>query len=563
MKTLRLGAAWFGAAFALAACSPQPAHGQGAVQQSGQVTVGHGAAWFANGVIGDGGAATAVTPGGSNLQVQYNNNSAFGGFTLGGDCTLTATTGVILCTKTNGTAFGAAATKNLGAGLDTSGSNIVLANPAESVLGGVKAIAPVAHVFLTNITTLGQPVGAQPAFTDISGQETLAQLPSIANLTVLGNVVGIAAVPTALSATQLTTLCNAFTSSLSGCASASGGGTTNFLRADGSWANPLSGTSTFGAVVASSLTSSAATFPLTGLTASTGGAVNILGGESTGGSIAGGLVTVKGGLSDSGVGGGLSLRGGDALGNAAGGAAVLIGGSAAGVATGGQVSVIGGNGAPGVTGNGGALILIGGFSNATNGSGGAASFTGGPATGNGTPGTVTITGGAADTSATGATVTIRGSAGAGGTNGGGGVNLVGGAAVSTGTPGEVQINGDGSLSFATYYFTGTPAATNQVFFVAPRPLRVKAISCVFSTAAGGTSTLDVTKDTSTNAPAAGTSVNSASCNLNATANTVQALGVSATVTTVNMATGDRLAVKFNHAIQASVGVAVTVGMQPY
>ncbi len=52
---------------------------------------------------------------------------------------------------------------------------------------------------------------------------------------------------------QLTAQCNVFTSSLSGCAPSSGGGTTNFLRADGSWSAPSSagyvtgpGTSTVG-----------------------------------------------------------------------------------------------------------------------------------------------------------------------------------------------------------------------------------------------------------------------------------------------------------------------------
>ena len=43
---------------------------------------------------------------------------------------------------------------------------------------------------------------------------------------------------TALTATQATAALNAFTSSLQGVAPSSGGGTTNFLRADGSWAAP-------------------------------------------------------------------------------------------------------------------------------------------------------------------------------------------------------------------------------------------------------------------------------------------------------------------------------------
>ena len=46
--------------------------------------------------------------------------------------------------------------------------------------------------------------------------------------------------------TQLTALCQAFTTSLSGCVTASGGGTTNFLRADGSWQPPPGGGSLVG-----------------------------------------------------------------------------------------------------------------------------------------------------------------------------------------------------------------------------------------------------------------------------------------------------------------------------
>lgn len=67
---------------------------------------------------------------------------------------------------------------------------------------------------------------------------TNSQLATVANNTVKGNVSGSSANPSDLTATQLTTLVNLFTSSLSGAAPASGGGTTNFLRADGSWAVP-------------------------------------------------------------------------------------------------------------------------------------------------------------------------------------------------------------------------------------------------------------------------------------------------------------------------------------
>jgi hypothetical protein len=74
--------------------------------------------------------------------------------------------------------------------------------------------------------------GADPAYQALANAG-LATMP--AN-TIKGSIAGGA--PSDLTATQLTTLCNAFTSSLSGCAPASGGGTSNFLRADGTWAAP-------------------------------------------------------------------------------------------------------------------------------------------------------------------------------------------------------------------------------------------------------------------------------------------------------------------------------------
>jgi hypothetical protein len=111
---------------------------------------------------------------------------------------------------------------------------------------------------------------------------------------------------------------------------------------------------------------------------------------------------------------------------------------------------------------------------------------------------------------------------------------------------------------ATYWFTGTPAATNQVFFMNTRtlPVRVAAMSCIFSVAAGGVSTLTISKDTGTQAPGTGTSIQTGSFNLNATANTVQN-GVLASPP-VTLAPGERLAVVFANAIQATVGLVVSV-----
>lgn len=96
---------------------------------------------------------------------------------------------------------------------------------------------------------MGAPTGTITLTGDISGSGTsaittaigtnkvlrsmLAQTSGAALLgaTAAGNVAD-------LSGTQATTLLDSFTSSLKGLAPASGGGTTNFLRADGTWAAP-------------------------------------------------------------------------------------------------------------------------------------------------------------------------------------------------------------------------------------------------------------------------------------------------------------------------------------
>lgn len=72
-------------------------------------------------------------------------------------------------------------------------------------------------------------------------------LSPIANNNVLGNVSGSTATPVAITATQLTTLVNTFTTSLSGAVPAASGGstTTQFLRKDGTWVDPTSIDSTF------------------------------------------------------------------------------------------------------------------------------------------------------------------------------------------------------------------------------------------------------------------------------------------------------------------------------
>lgn len=115
---------------------------------------------------------------------------------------------------------------------------------------------------------------------------------------------------------------------------------------------------------------------------------------------------------------------------------------------------------------------------------------------------------------------------------------------------------------ATYKTGTTAAATDFCFFVAPFACRVGYISQVHSVAAGGASTLQVTKDTSTDAPGAGTDLLATAFDLNATANTVQTGALSATTAALSLAAGDRLSVDFANTIQSTAGCVVTVVLYP-
>jgi hypothetical protein len=70
---------------------------------------------------------------------------------------------------------------------------------------------------------------------------TNAKLANVATSTIKGRVTASTGDPEDLTGTQATTLLDTFTSSLKGLAPSSGGGTSNFLRADGTWAAPAGG----------------------------------------------------------------------------------------------------------------------------------------------------------------------------------------------------------------------------------------------------------------------------------------------------------------------------------
>ena len=69
----------------------------------------------------------------------------------------------------------------------------------------------------------------------------LGNLAQVATARILGRVTASTGDVESLTGTQATTLLDAFTSTLKGLAPASGGGTSNFLRADGTWTAPPTG----------------------------------------------------------------------------------------------------------------------------------------------------------------------------------------------------------------------------------------------------------------------------------------------------------------------------------
>lgn len=99
--------------------------------------------------------------------------------------------------------------------------------PNASTLGGVKSLAAITHQFITAISTTGQPAQAQPAASDISGLAASATTDTTNASNITSGILSLARI-----------VSNIFSSTLAGLVPASGGGTTNFLRADGSWAQP-------------------------------------------------------------------------------------------------------------------------------------------------------------------------------------------------------------------------------------------------------------------------------------------------------------------------------------
>ncbi len=129
-----------------------------------------------------------------------------------------------------------------GSTLDVTAGTYVLVSGFDAAVAATPAVtANTAKV--TNATHTGDVTGAT-ALTIANDAVTNAKAANMATATIKGRVTAGTGDPEDLTGTQATTLLDAFTSALKGLAPASGGGTSNFLRADGTWAAPPGGSTT-------------------------------------------------------------------------------------------------------------------------------------------------------------------------------------------------------------------------------------------------------------------------------------------------------------------------------
>lgn len=131
----------------------------------------------------------------------------------------------------------------------TQGSGIVITDAGANSTVTISASGDAA-----DLTSGTLPAARMPALTGdvtttvgtvstsiIAGAVTNAKLADVPTATFKGRTTAGTGDPEDLTATQATALLNLFSSTLKGLVPLSGGGTTNFLRADGTWAAPLGG----------------------------------------------------------------------------------------------------------------------------------------------------------------------------------------------------------------------------------------------------------------------------------------------------------------------------------
>lgn len=166
---------------------------------------------------------------------------------------------------TIGAAFGGTGVNNGSRNLtiNTNGGTLSFTNAASTL-----TIAATGSISGTNtgdqtITLTGDVTGSGTgsfAATIANSAVTNAKMANMAANTIKGNNTGVSAAPIDLTVTQATAMLNNFTDLLKGLVPASGGGTTNFLRADGTWAAPSGGGSSSGVAGAVQISGGSGTF---------------------------------------------------------------------------------------------------------------------------------------------------------------------------------------------------------------------------------------------------------------------------------------------------------------
>lgn len=155
------------------------------------------------------------------------------------------------------------------------------------------------------------------------------------------------------------------------------------------------------------------------------------------------------------------------------------------------------------------------------------------------------------------------------------------APTKTAVAGDIYVTTDGALAVhngtdflqqagevvVQFWARANGEQVDQALFIANRAWQVTAVREIHSTAGTDASAvnLQVTKDTGTNAPGAGTDLltnnSNAGFDLKGTANTVQVGTLTATVASLQLAAGDRLSVDYAGVVTALVGVVVTVTLK--
>lgn len=129
----------------------------------------------------------------------------------------------------------------------------------------------------------------------------------------------------------------------------------------------------------------------------------------------------------------------------------------------------------------------------------------------------------------------------------------------------IQTNGEIAI---THQCLLNADCIDQAFFIADRAYLVTAAYEIHATAGNDASAvnLQITKDTGTNAPGAGTDLltdnSNAGFNMKGTANTLQTATLVTSEATRTLAAGNRLSLDFAGTVTTLAGVVVTVVLRP-